>query len=249
MRWSDILHYGLGGRSGAAARDGWDAGRPAGAAAWLRVGGVARRIHPSYEAYLAHQAARPDEPEDRLRARQEGELALFHARFAACRWLAGSRSVLCLGARLGSEVRALHALGHFALGIDLAPGLANLRVLQGDFHRLVFPDRSLDTVYSHAFDHAFDLDRLLDEIHRVLRPHGVLIADLTVGTDEGHRPGAFASLSWTSLDRLLDRLAGHGGFAVKECRSLGNAGLARWRQVVLVRRLPAQRATPAVAAA
>ena len=47
--------------------------------------------------------------------------------------------MLCLGARLGTEVRALHNLGYFAIGIDLNPGVDNPYVLMGDFHKLVFP--------------------------------------------------------------------------------------------------------------
>ena len=109
-----------------------------------------------------------------------------------------------LGARLGTEVRALMELGHLAVGVDLNPGAANQYVLHGDFHHLVFPDRSFSAVYTNTLDHVFDLPRLVDEIRRVLVPGGVLIADVVPGFDEGHLPGD------PSID-LLDQRRCAGG--------------------------------------
>ena len=57
--------------------------------------------------------------------------------------------------------RALHDLGYFAIGIDLNPGDANPYVLPGDFHRIVFPDASLDAVYTNALDHVFSLEQVV----------------------------------------------------------------------------------------
>ena len=88
------------------------------------------------------------------------------------------------GARLGTEVRALHRLGHFAVGIDLEPGPDNHYVLPGDFHHIVFPDGSIDAIYTNALDHVFDLERVLGEVARLLRPGGLFIADIELGYEE-----------------------------------------------------------------
>ncbi|PIQ97623.1 MAG: hypothetical protein COV67_03245 [Nitrospinae bacterium CG11_big_fil_rev_8_21_14_0_20_56_8] len=47
------------------------------------------------------------------------------------------------------------------------------------FERLSFQDGSFDCVYAdNVLEHAWDVDRVLEEIHRILRPGGVLIAAL-----------------------------------------------------------------------
>ena len=53
-------------------------------------------------------------------------------------------SVLCLGARLGGEVRAFTAMGALSIGIDLNPGPNNAYVLPGDFHHLQFAQSVFD---------------------------------------------------------------------------------------------------------
>src|SRR5439155_5163147 len=105
-----------------------------------RHGELARRRYDSYDAYLAHQSSKLDRIRER-RGEKDARVALpeFVRRFRACSALAGARAVVCLGARLGAEVRALLALGFFAVGVDVNPGPANEYVLHGDFHRLVFP--------------------------------------------------------------------------------------------------------------
>jgi hypothetical protein len=46
------------------------------------------------------------------------------AHYASQTWLAG-KSILCIGARLGGEVRAFTRLGALAIGVDLNPGVRN----------------------------------------------------------------------------------------------------------------------------
>jgi SAM-dependent methyltransferase len=252
MRWSNVLRYGFGARGRARKLRKLEQARArkfADPRTWSLDDGLARRIYDSYDDYLAHQAAKLDLITDRLEAREERDFAQFRERFATCRWLTGARSVLCLGARLGTEVRALHSLGYFAVGIDLNPGPANVYVLHGDFHRMVFADSSVDAVYSNAMDHAFDVDQLMTEIRRLLRPQGVLVLDLTIGFGEGHSPGEFEALGWKDIYTLLARLSRHG-FDVKDCRALGSASSEVWRQAVLVRRAAGNQAVvPTQAAA
>ena len=96
------------------------------------------------------------------------------------KWLTTERSpsfppfsgatVLCLGARLGGEVRAFKAMGALALGIDLYPGVSNVDVLAGDFHHLAFPDESFDYLYCNVLDHLFSIGPFINEAKRVLKP-------------------------------------------------------------------------------
>lgn len=190
-------------------------------ARWEREGDLARRRYASYDEYVAHQSSKLDGIVDRLRENQDAELEEFVARFQACPALAGARTVLCLGARLGTEVRALHRLGHFAVGIDLNPGPDNAWVLPGDFHHLVFPDGSVDAIYTNAMDHVFDLERMIGEVVRVLAPGGVFLAEIETGFDEGHVPGDFEAIHWRDSDALVARVAEAGKLLVGEIHELG----------------------------
>jgi len=199
---------------------------------WQQDAGFARRRYASYEDYLHHQASKLDGIIDRLRETEPQEFAEFLERFSKCTALEARGSVLCLGARLGTEVRALQALGHFAIGIDLNPGPDNPYVLPGDFHRLAFQDGSLDAVYTNALDHAFDIDRAVREAARVIRPGGLFLAEIDVGFGEGSIPGDFEAAHWKSSQLLIDRIRDRGGFTVESVREIGETRGGRRRQVV-----------------
>merc|ERR1712194_70287 len=89
-------------------------------------------------------------------------------------------NVLCVGARLGGEVRAFHRLGALAIGIDFNPGAHNLLVLAGDAHNLQFPDSVFSIVFSNIMDHIMDPRAFFAEAHRVLRPAGTLLLDVSM---------------------------------------------------------------------
>jgi len=199
---------------------------------WEHGEALSRRRYASYEEYVSHQASKLDEIIDRLRETAGEELQEFLERFESCKPLAEAHSVLCLGARLGTEVEALHRLGHFAVGIDLNPGPDNPLVLPGDFHRLVFPDASVDAVYTNALDHVFDLEKVLAEACRVLRPGGIFLAEIDVGYEEGHVPGDFEATHWRDSDALIERICELGGLAAEEVRDLGMMRRGHRRQVV-----------------
>jgi SAM-dependent methyltransferase len=199
---------------------------------WEKGEGLAARHYASYDEYLAHQSSKLGQISERLYETEAEDLADFERRFGGCVELAGARSVLCLGARLGTEVRALHRLGYFAIGIDLNPGPGNPCVLTGDFHALVFPDGSVDAVYTNALDHAFDLGRLTAEIRRVLRPGAIFIADVLDGFDQGFIPGEFESMHWRSIDALAAAVAEKGRLVEVSRRGLGQVRRDRWTQLV-----------------
>lgn len=113
------------------------------------------------------------------------------------------RSVLCLGARLGGEVRAFRSAGAFAVGIDLNPGTDNCWVLPGDFHELDFAGASVDLVYTNSLDHARDLPRVASEMVRVLKPQGAVVLEVTRGSAEGGSFGAWEATTWERIDDVV----------------------------------------------
>jgi SAM-dependent methyltransferase len=169
-----------------------------------RQSGLSHRQYDRYEDYLAHQRdklprisrAKMDDYHERFRAALRARLELN-----GC--VRPGLSVLCLAARRGTEVIAFTDLGCFAVGIDLNPGSDNRHVLPGDFHAVQFADESVDIVFTNSLDHAFDLDRLLSEIRRVLKPGGLLIVEAARGSSEGLAPGFYESCWWARIDDLV----------------------------------------------
>lgn len=177
---------------------------------WEHGAGISRRRYSSYGEYVEHQSEKIDQIAPRLQAGRDKALARFVSRFENCPELRGP--ILCLGARLGTEVEALHRLGHFAVGVDLNPGAGNPYVLQGDFHALVFPDHSFDTVYTNVFDHVFDVAKFMAEIRRVLKPSGHFITDTIVGHDEGFYIAEYEAMHWPRVEPFLQSVAATNGF-------------------------------------
>ncbi|MCX5918163.1 MAG: class I SAM-dependent methyltransferase [Deltaproteobacteria bacterium] len=118
--------------------------------------------------------------------------------------------MLCLGARLGTEVKAFLDHGCFAVGIDLNPGKSNYYVLRGDFHNLQFADRSVDVVFSNSVDHVFDLEKFVKESARILKAGGLLVIEVGRGREEGGSSGFYESLHWSTIEELLSFLKNYG---------------------------------------
>ena len=131
-------------------------------------------------------------------------------RLAAMREPFHGRSVLCLAARQGSEVRAFIDRGAFAVGIDLNPGPSNRWVVVGDFHDLQFADGSIDYVYTNSLDHAFDLDRIIAEVRRVLRDGGAFIVEANTSDGDGAHAGPYEATVWHDLAPLEQRIHSFG---------------------------------------
>lgn len=178
-------------------------------------GGFARKNYRSYDEYLKHQKSKLEEIKkgrvwwfgdydnryrEALKARLE-EAGMVHR----------GDTVLCLAARLGTEVRAFIDLGCFAIGLDLNPGEENKHVVHGDFHHIQYADHSVDVIFCNSLDHAYDLDKLFSEVKRVLAPEGILILEINVNTDEGTTDaGYYESFAWSSTESLIKLLEGYG---------------------------------------
>ena len=170
-----------------------------------------KRQYRSYEDYLEHQAAKL-ETHDFGNYDEEFRTAL-RERLAVLGIDWSGRNVLCLGARIGTEVKAFLDLGASATGIDLNPGENNPYVVRGDFHDLQYPPANFDAVYTNSLDHAFDLNRIAGEVLRVLKPGGLFIVEAVHGRDQGINPGFFESFFWKNIDELVSSFE-RAGFTV-----------------------------------
>jgi SAM-dependent methyltransferase len=172
--------------------------------------GIRLLRYGSYEAYRDHQVSK-------LATLDLGPYSIrFKAALASrlefLSTLPRGATVLCLGARNGSECEVFAERGLFAVGIDLNPGPNNKRVLPGDFHEVQFADATADVIYTNALDHVFDFDKALGEIRRVLKPQGIFIAEIVRGSKDhdGREPGAYESAWWDHVDSVIGRIQRHG---------------------------------------
>jgi len=180
---------------------------------WQRwgPGGFLLRAYPTYEDYVGHQRSKLEQLD--LSEYDVEYPRLLGERLRAHGLVTRGMTVLCLAARLGSEVKAFLDLGCFAVGLDLNPGPNNKYVVYGDFHAIQFADGSVDVVFTNSLDHVFDIDRVLREVRRVLKPGGLLVTEAIRGTAEGGAPRAYESFFWQKIDDLVG-LVERRGFAL-----------------------------------
>lgn len=120
---------------------------------------------------------------------------------------------LDIGAAGGGNTRVLQSLGWDVLALEFTPDGAEaasrrgLQVVRADAQRLPVADQSLDLVTAlDVLEHLPDDKQAVSEIHRVLRPGGVLVAavpvdqglwsehDVAVGHHRRYEPAEFLSL-------------------------------------------------------
>ena len=175
---------------------------------WEENDGVLSRSYRSYAEYLSHQKSGLEYVDfseyDRLFAKTLRE------RLSASSYVVPGASVLCIAARVGSEVRAFLDLGCFAVGIDINNRRDSPYVLHGDFHQLVFPDHSVDILYTNSLDHSFDLGRVLTEVQRVLKSSGILIVELAIGSEHGMSAGFYEACWWKDPSSVLKLIEERG---------------------------------------
>jgi protein O-GlcNAc transferase len=177
--------------------------------------GFFRRRYASYDEYVAHQRQKIRHLD--LTAYDAAFAAELSQRLATAAIVGRGDTVLCLGARLGTECRAFIGQGAVAIGIDLNPGPGNRHVVAGDFHDPQFADASIDLVYTNCLDHSFDLEKVLAGVRRVLKPGGAFVADLMNGSadDEPWKPDNYDCLFWEKVDDFVEQLRRTSGFAVE----------------------------------
>ena len=113
-------------------------------------------------------------------------------------WLATRTQVVEIGGAGGQQARRLVAEGHRVRSFDVQPGRDGI-VERYDGVHLPVADGWADAVFSsNTLEHVVQLDALLAECHRVLRPGGVSVHVLPTPT-------------W----RLL-AILGHGPFGLRE---------------------------------
>lgn len=175
---------------------------------WDQTDGFKARRYNSYEEYILHQRSKL---KNKLKEQGEKYFSQYdqifynalHSRLGQ-RGLIGplqGKSVLCLAARLGTEVRAFLDRGAFAIGIDLNPGGASRYVLEGDFHQLQFPDKSVDVIYTNSIDHLYDKEKLAREIWRVLKKSGIAIIEAFQPNNDSAF-GSYESFNWLDVAQL-----------------------------------------------
>lgn len=170
--------------------------------------GFVKRDYESYDEYLVHQRQKLDAMIKSGHGFPNADVAAMRRRFYRRfrhlpSLLPRDATIVCLGARQGTEVEVLHDLSfRNAYGIDLNPGPNNRLVRPGDFQHLENADGSVDLVYSNSVDHAFDLDAFFGEHARVLKPNGFALYDV----QRVYRPGDRAPFEATLWRRSEDVL-------------------------------------------
>jgi SAM-dependent methyltransferase len=167
---------------------------------------LTRRSYSNYEEYVSHQKSKLskiDLTQYDVKYRQ-----ILTERLQKLDLLKRGDNVLCIAARLGTECKSFIDLGCFPIGIDLNPGPENHYVVHGDFHQIQFADESIDYVFTNALDHVFELDKVIHEIRRVLKPTGTFIAEIVGGSldDHGRDPGLYESMWWGNVDDLINKI-------------------------------------------
>ncbi len=184
------------------ATEGWDHG----------MGATVRyRRYSDYEEYLVHQAQKLNEllrikggfASDYLLSQRQR----FRERFREVpRLLRYDCTILCTGARQGTEVEVLRDMGYSrAQGIDINPGPNNPYVVTGDFMKMSYANNTFDLVYSNCLDHAFNLDTFFKEHARVMKKNGYAMFDVAL---QAHG-GAFEAAEWDSSEAVFSVLLTH----------------------------------------
>jgi SAM-dependent methyltransferase len=132
----------------------------------------------NYDEYVLHQASKLPNHLPEITAQDEDYEQIVYNRYINMP-LTG-KTVLCLGARLGGEVRAFKRLGALAIGIDLNPGTNNPDVLYGDFHRINFSESLFDVVFCNSIDHVYYMELFLTEVLKVLIPGGLFLCEIAI---------------------------------------------------------------------
>ena len=194
---------------------------------WADCGEYRRRKYKSYEHYLAHQGQKLHSKYGEIEKSDAGYERIIYERYRDNAFICGKK-VICLGARLGGEVRAFKRLGALAIGVDVEPGMKNAHVLWGDVHNLQFPDGAFDVAFTNIVDHLFDVERFVRETWRILNEEGMLIVEAT-----GGGPGQYESIDLTSIEKFWALFENNFGL-VSETPIYNKTDYINWRGTCFV---------------
>lgn len=167
---------------------------------------VRYKEYDSYIEYINHQAQKLTQHKSQISKYDKIYKAVLTTRLQQHNISWVGKSVLCLGARLGGEVRAFRDLGCFAIGIDINPGPDSPYVLWGDFHALAFPAVCVDVVFTNSLDHSLDLGLVLLQAYQVLSPLGLFVTEVVRGTAEGYTHDSYDVCRWNSIEGVAKQI-------------------------------------------
>jgi SAM-dependent methyltransferase len=145
---------------------------------------ILHRRHDSYDSYIEKQKEKTTDPErvkkwleDDWEEKLDGFRKLFYRNRD---YVEPASNCICLGARTGQEVVALHELKKKAIGIDLVAFAPY--TIHGDIHNLDFKNDEFDLVFTNIFDHSLYPDKFISEMERVCATGGFIIINLLLYT-------------------------------------------------------------------
>ena len=174
----------------------------------------ARVSDPSYDKYVKTQISKLDDPvhhsnivhDDKNKIEPE-----LYTRFSKYQRdgiidFVGKRAI-CVGARLGAEVRAMRRIGALAVGVDLNPGLNNPHVLLGDAHSIGFAPGSADLLYSNVLDHILDIDGFIEQVADQLAGGALFLMDLSKKAPDKYATNDFRKKKGDVMESLRNNFA------------------------------------------
>lgn len=116
-------------------------------------------------------------------------------------------TVLCVGCRNALELDRFRGRGfNDVVGIDVFSQRPDILVM--DMHKMSFAKDAFDVVYaSHALEHSYDLERVVDEIVRVARDSAVIAVEVPVRA----QASAADRVVFSGLDELRAAFRPHIG--------------------------------------
>lgn len=160
----------------------------------------------SYKFYLFHQKLKTFFRLQKLKDSYDTRLKRFEDEFKNIEYL-GVKKILCIAARLGTEVHALRNLNYDAIGIDIFVTKNNKYVHYGEFEKIPYENKIFDAIYTNSVDHIYNIEKTVNEIDRVLKTGGYLLINLMKGIDEGfNMAGTFESLAWKKRSDILFKI-------------------------------------------
>ena len=160
----------------------------------------------NYKFYLFNQKLKTFFRLGRLRSSYDTHLKKFEEEFKNIDFL-GVKKILCVAARLGTEVHALRNLNYDAIGIDIYVTKNNKYVHYGEFEKIPYEDKTFDAVYTNSVDHIYNIKKTVNEFDRVLNKDGYLLVNLMKGIEEGHEmAGTYESLAWKKRIDILSKI-------------------------------------------